>query len=367
MGQFSWLDCCDHRQQILDGFAKTSYLLVPQEFQDEYGSSIEESCYDGYGIFGKYDVYDLVADWNKKYINLDNFTSKGLDIGSPESYGGLWPFEKEKLVKSGLSPEEIANLDKEAKQMHYDAAKQRAEHDLKQIKDFCEGKPDSYMRKTYGDDYKRLIGITLACWDEDNFKLKYPIKITYYSGAIYENCGPSPSDPNQGWFDADRQIKPIVAEWLGRQEDALIEAMDDLDADDASFENVDCEDLLVWIGEHPRLCKSMMNYLDFDVRSWIWEITGDYDFGDYGRYKITNLSWQQGGKQHALTLIAEGPSEIILPERFNYLVEGTSCGDMDDLYDRISEYVHSKTGMSCDKSFKIEGFDINNGPDRPSL
>lgn len=52
-------------------------------------------------------------------------------------------------------------------------------------------------------DHDRLIGIDIACYDEDNMKLKYPIKITYDSTAIYEECDFSPSDPNQGWIMDD--------------------------------------------------------------------------------------------------------------------------------------------------------------------
>ena len=48
-------------------------------------------------------------------------------------------------------------------------------------------------------DHDREIGIDIACYDEDNAKLKYPIKITHDAGAIYEECAFSPADPDQGW------------------------------------------------------------------------------------------------------------------------------------------------------------------------
>ena len=54
-------------------------------------------------------------------------------------------------------------------------------------------------RCTGEDDADRNIGIDLACYDEDNFSLRYPIKITHDPDAVYEDCDPSPSDPNQGW------------------------------------------------------------------------------------------------------------------------------------------------------------------------
>lgn len=60
MGQFSWLDC-KNGTQILDDVEQDSYVLVPEEFG---GGHIAERCYDGYGHFGGYDIYALVAKWN---------------------------------------------------------------------------------------------------------------------------------------------------------------------------------------------------------------------------------------------------------------------------------------------------------------
>ena len=48
------------------------------------------------------------------------------------------------------------------------------------------------------DNEIRGDGIAIACYEDDNFKLKYPIKIT--SEKIeYERALPSKPDPNQGW------------------------------------------------------------------------------------------------------------------------------------------------------------------------
>lgn len=147
MGQFSWRDCVTGKP-ILDNVRKTSYLLVPAKF----GSNIEEPEYDGYGHFGGHDVYDLVVDWNKGMI--------------PEIIrrikNGTWV--------CGGSKTDIENL-----QNYYD------------------NKPISCE--------KRWLGIIMACYNEDNYTLEYPIKITYQAGASYEDCKPSPSDPNQGWGD----------------------------------------------------------------------------------------------------------------------------------------------------------------------
>lgn len=151
MGQFSWLDCKNNKQQILDDVAETSYVLVPKQFG---GGHIEEKCYNGYGEFGGKDIYELVVDWNKEILP---------EIAN-RCENGEWV--------CNTSNEDVDNL----------------------------------RRYFMGQDItceKRWLGIILACYDEDNFKLLYPIKITYDEDAVYENCSPSYSDPNQGWATED--------------------------------------------------------------------------------------------------------------------------------------------------------------------
>ena len=48
----------------------------------------------------------------------------------------------------------------------------------------------------------RWLGIVMACYDEDNAALEYPIKITTRE-MEYEDVEPSLSDPNQGWESDD--------------------------------------------------------------------------------------------------------------------------------------------------------------------
>lgn len=68
MGSFSWM-FSDKKKQALD-IGKSGYLLVPNNFQDKYGEGIYEEYYDGYGSFDKYDIFDLVIEWNKEDIPL---------------------------------------------------------------------------------------------------------------------------------------------------------------------------------------------------------------------------------------------------------------------------------------------------------
>ena len=152
MGQFSWI-YSDTNKQVIDNKRADTYLLVPKTFQEKYGKVIYEDYYDGYGRFGKYDIYDLIPEWNKDMI--------------PEIIrrikAGNW--------KCSTSENDVTNL-----QAYYDG---------KEID--CE---------------LRWLGIVMACYDEDNAALEYPIKITTRE-MEYEDVEPSLSDPNQGWESDD--------------------------------------------------------------------------------------------------------------------------------------------------------------------
>ena len=149
MGQFSWI-YSDTKEQMINGRMVDSYLLVPPPFQEKYGISIHTHCYDGYGNFGAYDVFDLVAEWNKEMI--------------PEII---------RRVKNGSWKCSVR------------------ESEIKNLINYYEGKPISCEL--------RILGITMACYDEDNFALEYPIKIVT-KDMDYFNVLPSRSDPNQGWL-----------------------------------------------------------------------------------------------------------------------------------------------------------------------
>ena len=150
MGSFSWI-YSDTNKQVVDGKEKDTYLLVPKAFQHKYGKAIHETCYDGYGNFGGYDVYDLVPEWNRECIPEIIRRAKK----------GNW--------RCGVREQDINNL----------------------IAYYCGEKIDCELR---------WLGIIMACYDEDNFALEYPIKITSRK-MEYEEADASRSDPNQGWED----------------------------------------------------------------------------------------------------------------------------------------------------------------------
>lgn len=121
MGFFSW-KTCDTKRSISNAYSSRGtfkvYVLIPEKFGGGY---IEESNYEGYGVFGGQDIYALIAKWN-----------------APE--------------------------------------------------------------KCVGDVMKdRLVGINLACYDEDNAKLKYPIKIAKHP-IKYEEANISLVCSRQGFF-----------------------------------------------------------------------------------------------------------------------------------------------------------------------
>lgn len=197
MGCFSWLDCKRQSKRKADRAIRIgdkAYLLIPKEFSEKYGAHIEESCYDGYGHFGGYDVYEVVALLNREHIGVENLGPKP----NLNQFGGLWNFEIEELKKKGLSEDEIKVEDKKARQTYYDRAVKGRKVSENRLKDFINGVDDAAMLEKYGQDYLRLIGIDIACYDDQNNALEYPIKITHDEYAVYEKCNPSDGDPNQG-------------------------------------------------------------------------------------------------------------------------------------------------------------------------
>ena len=191
MGVFSWMDCVDQSKNIK--ICEKAFVLIPKEFG---GGHIEEESYDGYGRFGSRDIFDLVAEWNRKELNEKMFKEKP----QKKSYGGLWSYEIEKLKEQGLSDEEIKQRDDEAQETNYQNALRRRECSVRRLEDYkAEKYSDEEMADKYGAEWKRGIGIDIACYDDQNVSLKYPIKITHSAFAVYEACEPSNGDPDQGY------------------------------------------------------------------------------------------------------------------------------------------------------------------------
>lgn len=181
MGQFSWLDCVTG-EQILDNVARDVYVLIPKEFG---GGRILEVMYDGYGHFGGQDIYELVAIWNRQYLS--------------ENPKHVFPRALKRLQWVQDYKKSHPDYSEEVEVYAKEKAWYAAYEDLNIPEEGIE----------YVSGYVlRHIGIEIACYDEDNEALRYPIKITHDVNAVYEDCGPSKSDPNQGWpmnYDEDEE------------------------------------------------------------------------------------------------------------------------------------------------------------------
>ncbi len=155
MGQYSWLDC-NTNEVILDNLPRKVYLLVPEEFG---GGHLMTDCYDGYGHIGV-DVYAEVARWNRKWLSehpeFKLYDKRGMEIGSVGWY--------KDYANLNLSESEVVSRQSELFEWRY-------------------------------------IGIAISCYDEDNVRLKYPLKITYDPEAVYEKSNWSLGDPGQGWSE----------------------------------------------------------------------------------------------------------------------------------------------------------------------
>lgn len=165
MGQFSWMfaDTQNEEALCLDHIC---YVPMPNsEFLFEPG-------YEGYGEFGGHDIYDLVADWNREFLSRN-----------PEY---LIPGHGSYLKDDGT----IVEL----KPKRVDEYKwYPAYSDLTLSR-------EQVAEKSGIPEY-RWIGIAIACGDDRNRKLPFPIKICQRPPHrdSYFQLPASDNDPNQGW------------------------------------------------------------------------------------------------------------------------------------------------------------------------
>ncbi len=190
MGFFSWL-YSDTNKPMKCTRSMDSYLLVPPEFQEEYGEYVYERNYDGLGYMGLYNVYELVAIWNRNHLNTNM-----IDKPKAGTYGRMYDFEKQKLKEQGLTNDEVIAIEKDKMKQSFERAMGRYQHDVNRLQDFMDNTSDEIMVEKYGEDYLFEIGIDIAC-DEKNRSLYYPIKIVE-SPIPYEKAKYSKRDEGQG-------------------------------------------------------------------------------------------------------------------------------------------------------------------------
>lgn len=180
MGSFSWCFC--DRGTIKKKYGELrpkrnqrliwnhpGSVLFPKEFGGK-DVQIDVDAYEDYGRFHGVDIYDLVADWNREWIAAHPdwvLPSEASRKDSKTISAKVWyPF----YADLSLTREEVV----------------RKWSDL--------DKPGLFPPEYRG------IGITIACYDEDNAALPYPIKIAANPASVYEECPPSLGDPYQGSF-----------------------------------------------------------------------------------------------------------------------------------------------------------------------
>lgn len=148
MGCFTWTDARKPPRKRRDG----DYVIADKIGYGGYAkivcpdnTEIIEQCYDGYGDFDGHDIYDLVVDWNKEYL-------EDIFCAMPEDHWGYHLKE----VATAFQNDDTYALHKEVSRL------------------IDSGKEPSFFK----DEWKRTIGIAIACGDEDNHSLPFPIKIT---------------------------------------------------------------------------------------------------------------------------------------------------------------------------------------------
>lgn len=162
MGSFSWY-ASDTNRAIRSDEPFPVYVLRPD------GEPLLEVEYEGYGVFGGQDIYELVADWNRKYL-----------AEHPEFL----------IAQYNAPPKRVDEF--EWYPAYADLSKTRAEVE-KELKE---------TKATFSGLY-RSIGIAIACYDFQNFSLPFPIKLVE-KPVPYQAAGASVGDPEQGWGAMDR-------------------------------------------------------------------------------------------------------------------------------------------------------------------
>lgn len=110
-----------------------AYVICPDD------TIIEEQCYQGYGIFGNQDIYELVVDWNRGHL-LNILIQNGVLSATYQGIAELLDKHEDHLI-----PDFVHN------QVIHDHA-------------------PAYLEK----DWKRDLGIEISC---GKTPLRYPIKI----------------------------------------------------------------------------------------------------------------------------------------------------------------------------------------------
>lgn len=169
MGMHSWIDVYG-KENITDSDAKVVMLIPKQKralvskfFGVSLGKEGIEGRYDGYGRILMTSIYEVIA-----FLNVCSS-----DEGEYDSL----------TFSNRLSKDTKAVADSFRKL--YKEGKVQSREELISLLD--------------DDEQLRYLGIDLACYDEDNARLPYQIKITVHDNVSYEDVPFSMGDPGQGF------------------------------------------------------------------------------------------------------------------------------------------------------------------------
>lgn len=169
MGCFSWMFADKNNKKSLK-IGHKGYILTP----DNQFIRTPEGGYKGYGEFfdnnkgKKVDVYELVVDWNRSHLS---------------------EIIKNPLRNTAFDTDFDMSLAVLAEKGD-DVAEEFIENEVKA------GRISKYLLS----DWKRSLGITIACYNEDNQRLPFPIKIVSCKNCgNYEDLPASKRDDRQGF------------------------------------------------------------------------------------------------------------------------------------------------------------------------
>lgn len=188
MGMFSWIDV-DGLQNITDEDNVVA-MLIPEQHKEavgkifgvEMGSNGVEGKYNGYGSIitkegTEVDIYDVTP-----FLNICCTTDR--------QYEDMLQYKTtEGNARTRLNNTSKACTD-EIRQAYKDGKIETIADIVNIITNHNVGIFNEF----------RSLGINLSCYDNDNARLPYPIKVTTDPSRSYENSNFSMDDPNQGFF-----------------------------------------------------------------------------------------------------------------------------------------------------------------------
>ena len=169
------------------GYGAKGYIALPKGFENLYQDSsivvnrstgyafVKENFYDGYGMFGEHDIYEVVVEINKGYLVecINKVMDANLDETKTDGY-------QDEMVRKRKLWIEIATK--------YEA--DASEEELEELfgTEYYKDSPNLW------NEWKRHLGIFLACYKRDNELLHFPLKVVSSTRkVIYEQLPASDS------------------------------------------------------------------------------------------------------------------------------------------------------------------------------